>query len=557
MTPEAFGPYVLLDRLGQGSMGEVFLARARGAGADYLVLKRLHADLHDDDLISRFKHEASVAVRVTSPHLVRVFEAGRINDRMYFTMEYIEGSPLSELLRRAIAERRRLPVECVVELVRGILEGLGALHAATDESGRPMGFVHRDIAPKNVMVGSDGIVRLIDLGIGTSSLKTWNTAPSSVIGTPGYMAPEQARTPDVTPAADLYAVGAILYELLTLERLVQKGSMNEMILRSAFPTRRPLSELRPAEAARFEPVLNRALAFDPEARFESAREFSDALSQSPLATSSAHIRALTESFDFAEESTSKKAQWIQAESAASEDLPSFDADPGFGTETWVRSEVLEVYASPFRARANAPMSPAGSRRSRNRRLAAVLLPTAIVVGFVAGVWKREPLDRASSQASSQAGSSSAPSQSDVQPAQAEVPRVPAPSARPPIPEPRPDSVRAESRPKAPAKSSKPPKPLQPSARRLPQVTPNPPKETRRELPVPLRPPAKSVEWVQRLNETGPGEAEVLLEIADALAAAAKGTPSEKRVKACALAARLSPADMKRKLGACAGLLDAE
>jgi serine/threonine-protein kinase len=199
------GRYELLRPLGHGAMATVDLAR--DAELDRPVaLKRLAENLaRDDDLRRRFVREARLAARLAHPNVVRVFDVGEDDGRPFIAMEYVEGETLAELVARrgplAPAEAASLGVQ--------VCAALAAAHAA--------GLVHRDVKPQNLLLGRDGVLKLGDFGIAVGHGGTRLTLEGTVLGTAGYLAPEQARGEQVTAAADIYAVGAVLYELLTGE----------------------------------------------------------------------------------------------------------------------------------------------------------------------------------------------------------------------------------------------------------------------------------------------------------------------------------------------------
>ena len=171
-----------------------------------VALKRLAENLaRDEELRRRFLREARLAARLAHPNVVRVFDVGEDGGRPFIAMEYVEGETLAELVARrgpaAGAEAATLGVQ--------ICAGLAAAHAA--------GLVHRDVKPQNLLLGTDGVLKLGDFGIAVGHEGTRLTLAGTVLGTVGYLAPEQARGEQVTAAADIYAVGAVLYELLTGE----------------------------------------------------------------------------------------------------------------------------------------------------------------------------------------------------------------------------------------------------------------------------------------------------------------------------------------------------
>jgi serine/threonine-protein kinase len=212
------GRYELVRPLGHGAMATVDLARDVELDRP-VALKRLAENLaRDDDLRPRFVREARLAARLAHPNVVRVFDVGEDDGRPFIAMEYVEGETLAELVARrgphASAEVASLGVQACT--------ALAAAHTA--------GLVHRDVKPQNLLLGRDGVLKLGDFGIAVGHEGTRLTLEGTVLGTAGYLAPEQARGEQVTAAADLYAVGAVLYELLTgepprsISTLVQLGA---------------------------------------------------------------------------------------------------------------------------------------------------------------------------------------------------------------------------------------------------------------------------------------------------------------------------------------------
>jgi eukaryotic-like serine/threonine-protein kinase len=197
--------YELVRPLGHGAMATVDLAR--DAELDRPVaLKRLAENLaRDEDLRRRFVREARLAARLAHPNVVRVFDVGEDEGRPFIAMEYVEGETLAEL----VARRGPLSATEVAALGVQMCAALAAAHAA--------GLVHRDVKPQNLIHGRDGVLKLGDFGIAVGRGGTRLTVEGTVLGTAGYLAPEQARGEQVTAAADIYAVGAVLYELLTGE----------------------------------------------------------------------------------------------------------------------------------------------------------------------------------------------------------------------------------------------------------------------------------------------------------------------------------------------------
>jgi serine/threonine-protein kinase len=223
-----------------------------------VALKRLAENLaRDEELQRRFLREARLAARLAHPNVVRVFDVGRDDGRPFIAMEYVEGETLAELIGR----RGRLPAAEAATLGMQICAGLAAAHAA--------GLVHRDVKPQNLLLGTDGVLKLGDFGIAAGPEGTRLTLAGTVLGTAGYLAPEQARGEQVTAAADIYAVGAVLYELLTGEPSRTVGSLAELGSEDGFQPP-DLAARVPGVPPELVAAVTACLSFRPEDRPSSA-----------------------------------------------------------------------------------------------------------------------------------------------------------------------------------------------------------------------------------------------------------------------------------------------
>jgi serine/threonine-protein kinase len=249
--------YELVRPLGHGAMATVDLAH--DAELDRPVaLKRLAENLaRDEELRRRFLREARLAARLAHPNVVRVFDVGEDDGRPFITMEYVEGETLADL----VARRGRVPAREAATLGMQACAGLAAVHAA--------GLVHRDVKPQNLLLSLDGVLKLGDFGIAAGHDGTRLTLTGTVLGTAGYLAPEQARGEQVTAAADIYAAGAVLYELLTGGPVRSAGSLAELGAADGFrpPDLAPRAPEAPPELVA---AVTACLAFRPEERPPSA-----------------------------------------------------------------------------------------------------------------------------------------------------------------------------------------------------------------------------------------------------------------------------------------------
>ncbi len=213
--PLEFGRYYLLSPLAKGGMGALYLAAAGEAGMPRLVaIKTVLPHLADEEYKARFRDEAKVVVKLAHSNLVPVFDAGTVGGELFVAMEYVAGQDLRAIWNRCAQKRVAFPVDVAVYLIRELCRGLAYAH-----SFPTLGLVHRDVSPPNVMVSYSGEVKLTDFGLATSTIKTEKTAPGVVYGKVSYMSPEQARGEELDGRSDQYALGIVLWELLTGRQL--------------------------------------------------------------------------------------------------------------------------------------------------------------------------------------------------------------------------------------------------------------------------------------------------------------------------------------------------
>jgi len=259
---ERFGNYELLEKVAVGGMAEIFKARAMHArGIEKLVcIKRIHPALSADRIfVAMFIDEARLGVTMAHGNIVPVFDFGYVDGHYFLAMEYVEGLDLATICGRARVVEVSWPPELAVYVVMEILEGLAYAHQKRDDQGRPLELVHRDVSPSNVLISEDGQVKLLDFGIARSQAREFETRTGVIKGKPGYMSPEQAAGHAVDARADVWSCGAVLYELLTGQRL-KDG-------------RRKLDD----EA--IDAVLTQALQANRDRRYENARQLQEALAR--------------------------------------------------------------------------------------------------------------------------------------------------------------------------------------------------------------------------------------------------------------------------------------
>lgn len=271
------GQYELLEAVGQGGMGEVWLARREGA-PDVCVLKRLNANVAEGTNVERrFHREAHLAAFLEHPNVARTLDAGVADGAFYIAMEHIAGVDLAQILRVVRDRGERVPIGVVVTLLLRVLDALDYVHDAVGPDGAKLSIVHRDLAPKNVMVAFDGRVKLIDFGVARASLGDFETQSNILIGTVQYFSPEQARGERVDRRSDLYTVAAVAFELLTGRTLIADVPMAQAIadiLTGPVPDVVSCREDVPPLLA---DVVEKGLQKVPRDRFETAGDMAKAL----------------------------------------------------------------------------------------------------------------------------------------------------------------------------------------------------------------------------------------------------------------------------------------
>lgn len=267
MTAEtlAGGRYRIERTLGHGGMALVVLARDEELDRPVAVKFLAEQLALDTGLRERFLREARHAAALAHPNIVQVFDAGEDEGRPYIVMECVEGETLADVLAR----RRRLPWREAVALALQACAGLQHAHDA--------GLVHRDVKPQNLLLRADGTLKLVDFGIARAAEATRLTQAGTILGTAAYLSPEQAAGEEVTAAADVYSLGAVLYELLTGRTPYTFETLAELAYRQSHEPIAPIGELAPDVPTAVEDVVMRCLARNPAYRPGSAAELARAL----------------------------------------------------------------------------------------------------------------------------------------------------------------------------------------------------------------------------------------------------------------------------------------
>lgn len=279
--------YELIKKVAGGGMGEVFVARRTGMGnfEKRVALKLLLPHLvSSPDLVQRFHEEARLAARMHHPNIVEIFDVGESEGRPFIAMQLVDGVTLGKLVREAGRRGERLPLPIVRHIATGLCEALQYAHGLTDGKGKALHVVHRDVTPGNILISRNGAVLLADFGIARIRDGSM-TQPGVFRGKAAYVAPEQvlghAR---IDARADIYSAALTLYEALTGEHPFKREQAKDSLKAVIEAKMAPVEQLRDDVKPRMAAALKKALSFQPEDRFSSAREFREAFVDGPSAT---------------------------------------------------------------------------------------------------------------------------------------------------------------------------------------------------------------------------------------------------------------------------------
>lgn len=298
-APSVYGRYETLFRIASGGMADVYAARVRGeAGFQKLVaLKRMLPHLTDDErFVTMFMDEGRLAAHISSPNVVSTLDLGRADDgSLYLVMELVVGTTLSNLLRNCARAGVSMPVSVGVEILAQAAQGLHDAHEASTPLGAPLHIVHRDVSPQNVLISSDGRVRITDFGVARAILRGTKTSTGELKGKLSYFSPEQCADADLDRRSDVFALGVVAWETLTTRRLFHAENplaVLERVTRMPIPSAHAVNPAVPEEVAR---VVAHALERNRDRRCASALDFARALRDAARATlDDADARAVSE-----------------------------------------------------------------------------------------------------------------------------------------------------------------------------------------------------------------------------------------------------------------------
>jgi eukaryotic-like serine/threonine-protein kinase len=366
--PRSFGPYTLLRRLAVGGMAEIYLAKARGLGGfeKLAALKLVHPHLAaDPQFIRMLIDEAKILVLLTHANIAQVFDLGCIESTYYISMEYVDGIDVHGLQSAAKRLGRELPIQVCCFILAEMLNGLDYAHRKRDLSGNPLGIVHRDISPHNVVVSRAGEVKLVDFGIAKTNMRVEGTEVGVIKGKYGYMSPEQAWADPTDRRSDVFSAGVLLHELLTGAPLYAAASIAELIGKVRRAEVLSPNLQRPDIPEELTSIIMTALALEPSDRFQTAYDMGDALREFMYRDGQAFSGARLARY---------MAELLEAdEKLAAESARRADDTGGLHAlrrEDFVHSQASVIFPSPTGATRNEPLSGARNTRDAMRSRAA-------------------------------------------------------------------------------------------------------------------------------------------------------------------------------------------
>jgi serine/threonine-protein kinase len=287
------GRYLIFDELASGGMGAVHMGRLVGpvGFSRTVAIKRMHPLMaKNPEMVRMFVDEARIAARIEHPNVVGTLDVVAENGELFLAMEYVEGESLATLAALAAGNGERAPLRVVISI---ICDALGGLHAAheTRQGGESMHLVHRDVSPQNILVGTDGVARVVDFGVAKARGRLHTTKDGAVRGKMAYMPVEQICGAPVDRRADIYAIGVVLWEVLAGQSLFRGETDAATIQRVLQMSVKPPSAYSPEVGGELDAIVLRALSRDAEQRFESATAMAEALDRALRRAPSSEVGA--------------------------------------------------------------------------------------------------------------------------------------------------------------------------------------------------------------------------------------------------------------------------
>jgi serine/threonine-protein kinase len=446
--PRRLGRYELLGEFARGGMASVHLGRLVGpvGFARTVAIKSLHpAYASDPSVVRMFIDEARLTARVSHPNVVPILDVLAEGGNLYLVMDYVQGLSLARLVSDAASRGERLPIPVACAIMVDVLSGLHAAHEALGENGRRLDIVHRDVSPQNVLVGEDGIARVLDFGVAKATSRMHETTDGAVKGKLAYMSPEQAAGSNVDRRSDLFSASIVFWELLTGTPLFKRDSpqatLTALLQNKVDPPSRFAPDLSPAVDA----LVLHGLARDPDARPASALEMARRL-EAIGGLASAHdvgaeVRAMRERLGEADPALSLGLEASMATMAPGAaplvpaPQPSLRSTAALPIAPTPLSQTMSIAPSLSSGPTTGPHLPAPAPSSRVPAIAALVafsLAAAVTLGIVGfrmgtGLHRNSPLPDSTSSASAASDPSAASEDSPPDPVAEPAPPLAVPN----------------------------------------------------------------------------------------------------------------------------------
>ncbi len=327
MNPSQIGPYEILSKIGAGGMGSVYLGRHRETGEEAAIKVLPAALAHEEGFVERFNREIESMKKLSSPHIVKLFESGVDNGTYFYSMEYVQGETLTQLLRR----ERRVSWQLAIDFGVQICYALKAAHDA--------GIIHRDLKPSNLLVTADGTMKLTDFGVAQVFATDRLTVTGGIVGTAEFMSPEQAEGKRASKQSDLYSLGAVLYAMVCGKPPFTGNTALEVLKKHQYGLFDAPRVVNPNIPSWFEDVIKQLLNKDPAKRFPDAYVVARRLEQ------------VRNKVEFLESETASGSSHLDAETVTGSGVGGGGHDDGPGPATLmkslIRQELERQDASPF------------------------------------------------------------------------------------------------------------------------------------------------------------------------------------------------------------------
>ena len=369
-STKKLGRYQIVKHLAQGGMADVLLARTTGIEGfeRHVVIKRIRAEqARDHRYVDMFLDEARLAASLHHHNIVPVTDIGEEDGEYFFAMEYVHGEDVRALLTQLSKQRQHVPLEHAITIVTAAAAGLHHAHEQRGPDRSPLGIVHRDVSPANILIGYDGGVKVADFGIAKAAHRTTQTRSGTLKGKVAYMSPEQCVGEAVDRRSDVFSLGIVLYELVTVRRLF-KGDNDFLTMASLVLGHvPPPSKYRPDLPPALEEIILKALANKPPDRYATADEMRLALEQ--VAAKLGLRTSSTTLADYAKQLFGERPEpWLDAE-------PEVEVEVDFdGSASGVVRAPLDAIAELALPTRSPEATPVPIARARNRAITAALRP---------------------------------------------------------------------------------------------------------------------------------------------------------------------------------------